>query len=112
MEKNELLQRTKDRLESFRSTRERKTQPLPQDIKMALKKLVKVFPSRKICGHLNLSYSLLPKLSKKRSGLRPRQKNKTHPPINFLEIPNPVKEFSRPILELELPSGGKVRVFA
>lgn len=98
----DLLETTKNKLKQFRKTRSSPTQPFPREIKEAIKQLKEIEPHSKICRELNLSRSLLSK--------RVLHERNKAPLPDFIQIPTPSLETLKPILELDLPSGVKVRV--
>lgn len=108
---HDLLLKTKNQILRYREDKRYKTEPLPNEIKAALVKLKGQFPRKILCKELGISGSSFDSAVSSVA----TQKDKLIPTVEkFIQIENPFSHQSmpNPILELELPSGMKVRVYA
>jgi hypothetical protein len=132
MNEENLLLKTKIMIDQFRSKRLTRNLPFPKEIKDSLKILTRTYSRTELSKLLKLSHSLIP--SKKELQLEelmvpiinPLQQKSTDMSFkdnNFIEINNNLEErdfdhklnevavTSKPFLELDLPSGCKLRLF-
>ncbi len=111
---NQLLIKTKEQLERWRSERKNTRESVPENIRQDIRRLMKSLPRPYVCKCLRISSSMTQQWEKKGHGIKKRFNGLPVlvPNVDFREIPLAgIDHGKKVVMEMELPNGARIRIF-